>query len=64
MRLLACSTGRIDSDGNCVAQELADRLGVTVSAPNDTLFVNADGSMSVGAFGDGGFVEFSPRRKQ
>lgn len=64
VRLLACSTGKIDDDGNCIAQELADRLGVRVSAPNDTLFVNSDGSMSVGAFGDGGFVEFSPRRKQ
>jgi hypothetical protein len=45
VRLLACSTGRMDSKGSCIAQDLADRLGVRVSAPNDTLFVNSDGSM-------------------
>lgn len=54
----------MDDGGNCIAQNLADRLGVRVSAPSDTLFVNSDGSMSVGAFGDGGFVEFFPRRKR
>lgn len=64
VRLLACSTGRMDSKGSCIAQDLVDRLGVRVAEPNYTLFVNSDGSMQVGAFGDGGFAEFSPRRKQ
>jgi hypothetical protein len=62
VRLLACSTGRMDGDGNCVAQELADRLGVTVSAPNDTLYVNPDGSFYVGRHRGGSMVEFTPRR--
>lgn len=61
VRLLACSTGRMDSDGECIAQELADRLGVTVTAPNDTLYVIGDGSMRVGDDGSGAFVSFHPR---
>ncbi|MCC6098975.1 MAG: hypothetical protein DUD33_10735 [Coriobacteriaceae bacterium] len=61
VRLLACSTGKIDSKGSCIAQELADRLGVTVTAPNDTLYVVEDGSMRVGDEGRGAFVSFHPR---
>jgi hypothetical protein len=32
--MAACgsSTDRIDDDGNCIAQELAERLGVTLTA--------------------------------
>lgn len=61
VRLLACSTGKIEGDGSCIAQELADRLGVTVTAPNDTLYVIGDGSMRVGDDGSGAFVSFHPR---
>lgn len=64
VRLLACSTGKIDGDGNCVAQELADSLGVRVSAPNDTLYVNPDGSFYVGRHGNGSMVEFTPRKER
>lgn len=61
VRLLACSTGKIDDKGSCIAQDLADRLGVTVTAPNDTLYVIGDGSMRVGDNGSGAFVSFHPR---
>lgn len=61
VRLLACSTGRMDSNGSCIAQNLADRLGVTVTAPNDTLYVIGDGSMRVGDNGSGAFASFHPR---
>lgn len=61
VRLLACSTGKTRDDGSCIAQELADRLGVTVTAPNDTLYVLGDGSMRVGDDGSGSFASFHPR---
>lgn len=64
VRLLACSTGRIDDEGNCIAQELADRLGAKVSAPNDTLYVNPDGSFYIGRRGNGSMVEFTPRKER
>lgn len=64
VRLLACSTGRIDDKGNCIAQELADRLGAKVSAPNDTLYVNPDGSFYIGRRGNGSMVEFTPRKER
>lgn len=63
VRLLACSTGRMDSKGSCIAQELADRLGVKVSAPNDTLYVSPDGSFCVGRHRNGSMVEFTPRKE-
>lgn len=64
VRLLACSTGRINNEGNCIAQELADRLGAKVSAPNDTLYVNPDGSFYIGRHGNGSMVEFTPRKER
>ncbi len=59
-----CSTGRVDDDGNCIAQELADRLGAKVSAPNDMLYVNPDGSFYIGRRGNGSMVEFTPRKER
>lgn len=60
VRLLACSTGKIDDKGSCIAQDLADRLGVTVTAPNGTLYVNPDGTFYVGRHGNGSMVAFVP----
>lgn len=60
VRLLACSTGKIDGKGSCIAQDLADRLGVTVTAPNGTLYVNPDGTFYVGRHGNGSMVAFVP----
>ena len=48
IRLLSCNTGNTDSTGNCVAQLLANELGVKVIAPIDLLHVSADGGISVG----------------
>lgn len=64
IRLLSCSTGKEDKNGNCVAQELADRLKVKVYAPIDTLNINPDGSLTVGAKDlpeEEGFKWFEPR---
>lgn len=44
IRLLACETGQ---SANGFAQQLADRLGVTVYAPSDYVFVSARGSIYV-----------------
>lgn len=48
IRLLSCDTGRLDQNGNCVAQELANILNVRVKAPIDTLIINPDGKLTVG----------------
>lgn len=50
VRLIACSTGKKDENGNCFAQRLADALGVEVEAPNDLLNIHGDGHFSVGEF--------------
>ena len=63
IRLLSCSTGLEDADGNCVAQELANKLGVTVFAPDDILFLIPDGGamkIRVGTMGDGSMKPFVP----
>lgn len=65
IRLLSCSTGKADKYGNCVAQELADRLSVEVYAPIDTLYIHPNGYLEVGDEGlseDEGFKWFKPRR--
>lgn len=66
IRLLSCSTGKADKYGNCVAQELADRLGVNVYAPVDVLNIHPDGKLTVGKrrmSEDEGFRWFSPRKE-
>ncbi|NMF26762.1 hypothetical protein HF885_10110 [Olsenella umbonata] len=50
----------MDSKGSCIAQDLADRLGVTVTAPNGTIYVNPDGTFYVGRHGNGSMVAFVP----
>ena len=45
IRLISCETG---SGVNCVAQELADILGVDVLAPSDKIYLSPDGTMQVG----------------
>ena len=45
IRLIACESG---ADGSVVAQGIADRLGVNVMAPSDIVWVNEDGSMTIG----------------
>ena len=67
IRLLACSTGRQDGDTPCIAQRLADELGVDVTAPNDILWVFPDGTLTIGpkmGHNTGRFITYRPRRQQ
>lgn len=66
IRLLSCSTGKRDKHGNCVAQELANRLGVDVYAPIDQLNIHPDGKLTVGKrtrlSEEDGFIWFHPKK--
>ena len=64
IRLLSCSTGRITGDEYCFAEELANALGVEVIAPNDILYISANGELQVGDAGDGKFVIFKPNQRR
>lgn len=67
VRLLACSTGRQDGNAPCIAQRLADELGVDVTAPNDILWVFSDGTLTVGprkGHNTGTFITYHPRRQK
>lgn len=65
IRLLSCSTGMQPVDGSyCVAEQLANILGVEVKAPNDMLTIRSDGSFYVGLGGEGEFVIFTPNRRR
>lgn len=60
VRLISCSTG---ADPNGIAQQLANKLGVNVLAPTDTLYVYPNGSMTIGSTptsNTGSWVEFYP----
>ncbi|PWR06186.1 hypothetical protein DKT68_23235 [Micromonospora acroterricola] len=64
VRLLSCSTG---AGPNCFAQNLANRMGVDVMAPDDTLWAGAAGTLRVGKTWKTGrisnlFSMFSPSR--
>jgi RHS repeat-associated protein len=45
VRLLSCSTG---ANNNGAAKNLANKLGVPVTAPSDTLWLFGDGKMTIG----------------
>lgn len=63
IRLLSCSTGQQIGDDYCFAEELANALGVTVKAPNDTLYFFSSGEMHVGEFKNGRFVDYRPNQR-
>ena len=66
IRLLSCSTGKADKYGNCVAQELANLLGVNVYAPIKDLNIHKDGTLSVGKTKipeSEGFKWYYPKKK-
>ena len=44
IRLISCSTGNGE---DCIAQQIADLLGVNVFAPTETVFVNLDGELFI-----------------
>lgn len=64
IRLLSCSTGKPNGDDYCFAEELANALGVTVKAPNDTLYISEHGVLKVGKNGDGEMVSYSPNQRE
>lgn len=64
IRLISCEAG---ANGSFVAQGLANRLGVVVLAPTDTVWVFPDGSMVIGEdefTNSGEWREFLPQRKR
>lgn len=67
IRLISCSTGWADDNGNCFAQRLADVMNVEVKAPNRLLYIHTDGTISVGSNPykmNGEMVVFHPRKEQ
>lgn len=44
IRLLSCSTGNGEE---CIAQQIANQLGVNVLAPTETLYINEEGKLFV-----------------
>ncbi|MBD5080275.1 MAG: hypothetical protein HDT44_00735 [Ruminococcaceae bacterium] len=44
VRLISCSTGKGE---NCIAQQIADELGVNVLAPNEIISVDVNGEMFI-----------------
>lgn len=68
IRLLSCRTGKADKYGNCVAQELSNRLGMDVYAPIDVLNIHENGKLTVGdrpqLTEEEGFKWFHPKQKK
>lgn len=64
IRLLSCSTGKGTGDEMCFAEELANALGVEVTAPNDLLFIAENGIMMVGKIGQGSFITYKPNERK
>ncbi len=65
IRLISCSTGKSGEDGNCVAQQLANKLRVIVYAPVDTVYI-IQNKLVVKESWDGfpdGFRKFEPKKK-
>lgn len=63
IRLLSCSTGKPNGDEYCFAEELANALGVTVKAPNDTLYIYPSGRIQIGKHSDGHMVDYHPNER-
>lgn len=62
IRLLSCNTGNTESTGDCVAQIVANELGVVVEAPTDIIYVNPNGTFSIGNYDEGIMKQFYPRK--
>lgn len=62
IRLLSCNTGNTESTGDCVAQIVANELGVQVEAPTDIIYVFPDGSFEIGITNSGEMKLFYPRK--
>ncbi len=64
IRLLSCGTEAANGDDYCFAEELANALGVEVKAPNDTLYIGANGQLDIGEYGAGRFVTYVPNQRK
>ena len=65
IRLISCSTGKPGEDGNCFAQQLANKLKVNVYAPEEQAFIRR-GKITAGEHDEGfptGFKKFEPKKK-
>lgn len=62
IRLLSCSTGNTDNTGDCVAQIVANELGVIVKAPDDILYIFENGRISIGNQNKVKMRTFYPRK--
>lgn len=63
IRLISCSTGK---DPNGFAQNLANKMGVSVMAPSDTLYIYPNGKVVIGPNqfkNTGKWVVYHPGRK-
>lgn len=63
IRLLSCSTGLIEGDRYCFAEELANALGVIVEAPNMKVYTYPNGTIKVGWLGEGKMIAYSPNER-
>ena len=61
IRLLSCNTGNTEPTGDCVAQIVANELGVQVEAPTKKIYVFVDGTFIVGKKNNGEMKLFYPR---
>ena len=64
IRLVSCKTG---SKTGMFAQNLANKMGVTVRAPSDTLYIFPNGKMVVGPSkfrNTGRWIEYHPQKKR
>ena len=62
VRLLSCNTGNTDNTGDCVAQIIANELGVVVEAPTEILYVSPNGVITIGDMRQGEMKTFYPRK--
>ena len=64
IRLLSCKTG---SESGSFAQNLANKMGVVVRAPSDTLFIYPNGRMVIGPdarHNTGKWIDYYPQGKK
>lgn len=66
IRLISCSTGKPGADGNCFAQQLANKLKVNVYAPEGIAYIKPN-KVTAGTHEESfptGFKIFEPKKKQ
>lgn len=63
IRLIACESA---ADGAITAQSLSNILGVEILAPNDVVYVNEEGEMTIGhpLTNKGKWIKIEPRKKR